>query len=201
MLNQNKPLLIGVTGGIGSGKSTVCRVFSCLGVPVYDADSRARWLMNNNDVLKSNIQLHFGESSYENGTLNREYITKIVFSDHNKLGVLNSITHPAVALDFENWVSRHSNHLYLIKEAALLIGSGAFKQLDELILVTAPIKVRVKRVLKRDSQRSESQIKDIIEKQQSETEMARFSNEILQNNGLEPILSQVLKLHKKYSKN
>jgi dephospho-CoA kinase len=200
MPNQNKPLLIGVTGGIGSGKSTVCRVFSCLGTPVYDADSRARWLMNNNDDLKQKIKKEFGQSSYKNGFLDRTYLAELVFSDPKKLTKLNSLTHPAVAFDFNNWVEKYSDSPYLIKEAALLIESGAYKQLDELILVSAPTETRIKRVLKRDSQRSESQIKEIIEKQLPEPEMAKYAKTIINNNGLEPILSQILKLNSIYSR-
>lgn len=195
MPNQNRPLLIGITGGIGSGKSTVCRVFNCLGVPVYDADSRARWLMNNNDVLIQKIKSEFGEASYKDNSLDRTYLAQLVFSDPEKLKKLNSLSHPAVAIDFENWVAKHTDAPYLIKEAALLIESGAYKQLDELILVSAPTEIRIKRVLKRDPQRSESQIKEIIEKQLSETEMAKHARTILNNNGLEPILSQILNLH------
>jgi len=200
MPNQNKPLLIGVTGGIGSGKSTVCHVFNCLGVPVYDADSRARWLMNNNDDLILKIKSEFGEASYQNGFLDRAYLAQIVFSNPEKLTKLNSLTHPAVAIDFEDWVSKHSATPYLIKEAALLIESGAYQQLDELILVSAPAEVRIKRVLKRDPQRSEIQIKEIIEKQLPESEMAKHAKKVLNNNGLESILSQILNLHLVFSK-
>lgn len=199
MLNQNKPLLIGITGGIGSGKSTVCRAFNCLGIPVYDADSRARWLMNNNDELILEIKSEFGEASYQNGSLDRTYLAQLVFADSEKLATLNSLTHPAVGIDFKNWVSKHSDSPYLIKEAALLIESGAYKQLDELILVSAPKEIRIKRVLKRDTHRSEIQIKEIIEKQLQETEMAKYAKTVLNNNGLEPILSQILKLHSKYT--
>jgi dephospho-CoA kinase len=200
MLNQNRPLLIGITGGIGSGKSTVCRVFNCLGVPIYNADSRARWLMNNNDELIQKIKNEFGQLSYKNGLLDRTYLAQLVFSNLEKLAKLNSLTHPAVAIDFENWVKLHYKAPYLIKEAALLIESGAYNQLDELILVSAPTETRIKRVLNRDSQRSKSQIKDIIEKQLPETEMAKHAKTILNNNGLEPILSHLLRLHLEFSK-
>lgn len=198
MPNQNKPLLVGITGGIGSGKSTICKIFSSFGVPVYDADSRARWLMNNNDGLILKIKNEFGEASYKDGFLDRTHLAQVVFSTPEKLKKLNSLTHPAVALDFENWVSWHSTVPYLIKEAALLIESASYKQLDELILVAAPIETRIKRVLKRDSQRSEIQIREIIEKQLPESEIAKYCKTILNNNGLEPILSQVLILHTKF---
>lgn len=200
MSRLNKPFLVGITGGIGSGKSTVCRVFNCLGTPVYDADSRARWLMNNNEELILKIKNEFGEASYQNGFLDRTYLAQIVFSNPEKLKKLNSLAHPTVAIDFKNWVLRHSDAPYLIKEAALLIESGAYKQLDELILVSAPTEIRIKRVVKRDTQRSEIQIKEIIGKQLSETEMAKYAKTILNNNGLEPILSQVVRLHTKYSR-
>lgn len=198
MPKQNRPLLVGITGGIGSGKSTICRVFCSLGVPVYDADSRARWLMNYDVGLVERIKKEFGDSSYENGVLNRVYLAKEVFSNPEKLATLNAITHPAVALDFEHWVKEHAHFNYLVKEAALLIESGAYKQLDKLILVSAPEEVRIQRVLKRDSQRSKEQVIDILNRQMPEHLMRKYSDLEILNSGSEHLLLKILKWHSEF---
>jgi dephospho-CoA kinase len=195
MLNQNRPLLIGITGGIGSGKSTVCRVFNCLGVPVYDADSRARWLMNNNKDLILKIRNEFGEASYKEGVLDRTYIAKLVFSDPEKLATINSLSHPIVALDFEDWVSKHLAYPYLIKEAALLIESDAYKQLDKLVLVIADENTRIARVLKRDPQRSKEEVMDIIKRQSSDYDKINHVHYVVYNNIDTTVLLKILELN------
>jgi dephospho-CoA kinase len=124
---MKRPLVVGITGGIGSGKSTVCKIFQSLRVPVTDADSRARFLMNHDDLVKTQIISAFGNDSYKEGLLNRNYIAQIVFNQPEKLALLNSITHPAVARDFEKWLRTHLDAPYVVKEAALLIEAGAQK--------------------------------------------------------------------------
>src|SRR5687767_11177847 len=116
-----KPLQIGITGGIGSGKSLVCKIFQHLGVPVYDADSHAKELMTTDGILISQIKKEFGDLSYhDDGSLNRVYLANHVFRDEKKLSLLNSLVHPRVAVDYSTWVKAHHTYAYVLKEAALL---------------------------------------------------------------------------------
>ncbi len=195
---SNRPKLVGITGGIGSGKSTICRIFSCLGVPTYDADSRARWLMNNDSVLIEKLKSEFGTECYKDGFLDRDFLGKLVFANPEKLAKLNAITHPAVAIDFENWVFKHQKYKYLVKEAALLIESGMYKQLDTLILVTAPEQVRIDRVLIRDPFRTSDDIRLMIQRQMPEKEKQAYSNIVIDNDGIKPVLYAVLDLHQQF---
>jgi dephospho-CoA kinase len=160
-----KPLLLGVTGGIGSGKSLVCRIFQVLGTPVYNSDLRAKQLMVEDEALIGQIKAAFGEQSYSKGNLNRQYLAEKVFSDSEKLELLNSLVHPAVGRDFRIWVDRNASQSYLLKEAALIFETGSNKLLDQTILVSAPQQLRIARVLCRDSQRTEEQVRAIISNQ------------------------------------
>ena len=170
---MKKTLQIGITGGIGSGKSTVCRVFSTLGVPVYDADSRAKSLMTTDGILMSQIKKEFGTLSFRSdGTIDREYLAQTVFQDKEKLAELNKLIHPRVALDFERWVSEQKND-YVLKEAALLFEAKSHQLLDKIIVVHAPAEVRIKRVLQRDPQRTRQQVEDIIQNQMSDEEKSK----------------------------
>jgi len=199
-MGQNKALLVGVTGGIGSGKSIVCKVFQTLGVPVYDADSKARWLMESDPNLINAIKNEFGEQSYVHNELQREYLAKIVFPNPEKLKILNALTHPAVAIDFEKWVTLNSNSPYLVKEAALFIESGSYKFLDKIILVTAPDKIKIERVLKRDKHRTEQEVKSIIERQFPDSEKRVHCDYEIVNDGSIPILQQIIDLNKEFKK-
>ncbi|MBC7390432.1 MAG: dephospho-CoA kinase [Opitutaceae bacterium] len=198
-MEQNKPLLVGVTGGIGSGKSLVCKVFQTLGVPVFDADSNARLLMQTDQDLIDSIKNEFGEQSYVNNELQRDYLAKIVFSNPEKLKVLNALTHPAIASDFEKWVKSNSNSQYLVKEAALFIESGSYKLMDKIILVTAPDKVKIERVLKRDKQRTEQEVKSIIDRQLPDSEKRLHCHYEIVNDG-NPMLQQIIELDKEFKK-
>ncbi|GAB5528524.1 MAG: hypothetical protein Roseis3KO_03010 [Roseivirga sp.] len=151
---MTKPLLVGLTGGIGSGKTTVSKVFLSLGVPVYYADDRGKWLMLHDEQLRAQVIQHFGAESYQGQELNRAYLAQRVFSDDDELQKLNALVHPAVGRDFAAWVSTHQNHPYLIKEAALIFEGGSYKQLDRVINVSATREMRLQRVLLRDLQRS-----------------------------------------------
>ena len=143
---------IGITGGIGSGKTTVCKIFESLGIPVYYADDRAKVLMTENKKLVDEIKKLIGDKSYfEDGSLNRQYIASVVFKNKNKLEQLNSLVHPAVAKDGILWQQSQSVVPYTLKEAALLIESGSFQALDYLITVWAPKETRIQRVIKRDN--------------------------------------------------
>jgi dephospho-CoA kinase len=191
---------IGITGGIGSGKSLVCRIFQVLGVPVYDADSRAKKLMTTDGILIDQIKKEFGTLSYNSGgELNREHISAKVFGNPERLKQLNELVHPRVAIDYEQWVQSHVKVRYVIKEAALLFESGSYKMLDEIILVTAPEELRIQRVLARDTHRTRNDIEKIIKNQLTEEEKAVKAHYILRNDEQELIVPQVLKLHERFN--
>jgi dephospho-CoA kinase len=192
----NKPLQIGITGGIGSGKSIVCRIFSCLGIPVYDADHRAKSIMTTDGILISSIRKEFGDLAYdENGTLNRKYLAEKVFADKKKLERLNSLVHPRVGVDYLKWVDQNNDVPYLLKEAALLFEAGSYKLLDKVIVVTAPEELRIERVLKRDPHRSKQQLMEILQQQWPESEKIRLADYILINDDRDLLLPRVIELH------
>ena len=183
----------GVTGGIGSGKSTVCRILESKGYPVYYADDRAKWLMENDDDCKKLIITEFGNQSFIDGKINREYLAKTVFADAKKVEKLNKIVHPAVAKDFENWIEQQTSNI-IFKEAALLFETGSYQQLDKIILVTAPEEIRIKRVLARDSHRDYEQVKHIISKQLSDNDKAKKADFTVENIKKEDLEAQVLEI-------
>ena len=195
---MNKPLLVGVTGGIGAGKSVVCKIFSSLGIPVYDADSRAKVLMTEDPELVDEIKILFGEQSYVNGQLNRPFLAAQVFPNEENLKKLNGLVHPAVARDTRRWIQEHHEQPYLIKEAALMIESGSYQSLDLLIVVTAPEELRIQRVLQRDAHRSREQVLDILGNQLSEEDRLEKANEVIQNDEETMVLPQVLELDRKF---
>lgn len=189
-------LKIGVTGGIGSGKTTVCKIFDTLSIPVYYADDRAKQLMmQNQDLIKKIISV-FGKNSYfENGELNRKYIAGIAFHNKTKLEKLNKIVHPAVKKDFENW-SRSQIAPYIIKEAALLFEAGSYKDLDYNILVSAPLEIRIKRVMMRDNI-DQNSILDRVKNQLPEEKKLKLADFIIVNDGKHSLIQQVFDLDKK----
>lgn len=197
---MSKPLQIGITGGIGAGKSVICRVFHCLGTPVYDADSQAKNLLSTDKVLRQQIISHFGEQAYlDSGQVNRKYLATTVFADREKTAILNKLVHPRVGRDYENWLNQNRNVAYVIKEAALLIESGSYQTLDYLITVTAPVQERIKRVKLRDPHRDEQQIREIINLQGSEDAKTEKSDYIIANDNKQLAVPLVLKLHHIFS--
>lgn len=189
-------LKIGITGGIGAGKSIVCRMFEQLGIPVYDADSRAKWVMNHDNELRRELEATFGVQTYsEAGGLNRSYLAGKVFNDPEQLTLLNKLVHPHVKADFIQWVEGQKQAPYVIKEAALMYESEAWRQMDQIIAVFAPLPVRVKRVLQRDQQRSEAEVQAIINKQLSEEDKMKRAEHVLYNDDQLLVIPQVLKLH------
>ncbi len=195
-------LKIGITGGIGSGKSTVCKVFGSINIPIYDADTEAKKIMITNSTLIKEIKENFGEKSYtEDGQLDRRHLAKIVFNDKEKLNLLNSLVHPKMKNHFSDWCKKHSNSPYVIKEAALMFESGAYKTLDKVITVYAPKDVRLERVIGRDKFRTKEEIEGIFEKQMSEEEKIEKADFCITNDGKEMIIPQVLKLHQLFTKN
>ena len=197
---MQKPIQIGITGGIGSGKSLVCKIFGVLGVPAYDADSRAKNLMTTDGILIDQIKKEFGSLSYDvKGGLNREFLSATVFSKQDKLKQLNALVHPRVAVDYKQWVEAHAGNKYVLKEAALLFESGSYRELDKIILVTAPKEIRIERVLARDNHRTKEDVEKIIRNQISEEEKEAKANFIIRNNESELIVPQVLNLHRRFN--
>jgi dephospho-CoA kinase len=195
----SKPFQVGITGSIGSGKSLICRIFSTLGAPVYDADSHAKELMTTDGILMSGIRKEFGDLSYTgDGSLNRIYLAENVFHDVVKLERLNNLVHPRVAVDYGNWVEEHQHFPYVIKEAALLFEAGSYRMLDRIIVVHAPLELRIKRVLKRDPHRTVEQIKAIVEKQMPDDEKLKRADTIVVNDESELLIPQVLTLHNEF---
>ena len=193
------PLQIGITGGIGAGKSLVARIFQTLGVPVYDADSRAKYVMTTDGILISNIKKEFGELSFrQDGSLNRSYLSELVFRDEKRLGKLNELVHPRVAHDYQEWVAEHGQYEYLIKEAALLFESGSYKQLDHVILVIAPESLRIERVTRRDKGRSSDQVRQIMAQQMSDEEKTKLADTVVWNDESRLVIPQVLELHERF---
>lgn len=188
-------LKIGITGGIGSGKTTISRIFSTLGAPVYNADARARWLMEHDANLIRNIKASFGESSYlEEGKLNSRYISSIVFNNKERLRELNSFVHPAVGRDFKRWAEANS-FPYVLKEAALLFESGSYKLLDKVIVVACPEELRIKRTLARDPHRTKEEVTAIIQRQLPEGEKIARADFVIHNDEKSLVIPQVLRLH------
>ena len=174
-------LKVGITGGIGSGKSTITSLFHDLGVPIYNSDERAKWLLSNDVDLMDQIKILFGQESYSNNKLNRAHIANIVFQDNDMLKQLNAIVHPLVKIDFENWLLLQKKEPLVIKEAAILIESGAYKELDVLIVVLADKKTRIKRVINRDNV-SKEEVEKRMETQISDSERLKFANFSVDNN-------------------
>ena len=174
-------LKVGITGGIGSGKSTITSLFHNLGVPIYNSDERAKWLMSNDVDLMDQIKILFGQESYSNNKLNRAHLANIVFQNHDLLKQLNAIVHPLVKIDFENWLLLQKKEPLVIKEAAILIESGAYIELDILIVVFANKEIRIKRVMNRDNVAKED-VEKRIETQLSDSERLKFAHYSIENN-------------------
>ena len=192
---------IGITGGIGAGKSLVCKIFELLGVPNYPADARAKWLQENNNEVRNQILELLGEKAYlETGSLNRPYISKIVFEYPDKLKGLNQIVHPAVAHDFEEWCKQHKDKPFILKEAALLFETGSYQQLDATILVYAPEELRLSRTKSRDPHRKTEDIRKIMNQQISQEKSKQLADHIIYNDGQKSLIQQCNQLYKNLSR-
>jgi len=193
-------LKIGITGGIGSGKSTVCSIFEHLGAPIYNADNRAKQLMQEDEDLKKKLRLAFGWDVYDKeDKLDREYLAKIVFNNPPQLRILNQIVHPAVFDDYAAWVKEQEEKgaPYSVKEAALLVEAHSYKKLDKLIVVTCPIDTRLERIMKRDNIRREEVLKR-IENQLSDKDRLDHADYVIKNAPSFSLIEQVLELHKTF---
>lgn len=191
---------VGLTGGIGSGKTTVSKFLLDYGIPVYNSDSKGKTLMNANLELKNNIVSIFGERVYDNGILNTNLLSNIVFNDSTKIEQLNNLVHPKVAQDFNQWVGKNNNKPILVKEAAILIESGAYLNMDKIILVVSEKSTRINRVSKRDNFDLES-IEKRINLQLKDNEKIKYADYIIENNSsLEHLKLEVLKVVNKIRK-
>ena len=188
-------LKIGLTGGIGSGKSTVAKVFEVLGMPVYYADDAAKKLMNEEGPLKQQIQKIFGATAYRNGQLDRKYVADIVFKKPDKLQLLNALVHPATINDAQKWMQRQRTS-YAIKEAALIFESGAQQQLDYVIGVYAPTPLRIQRTMQRDGI-TEEEVIARINKQMDENSKMQLCDFVIINDEEQLLIPQVVEVHKK----
>lgn len=190
------PLQIGVTGGIGSGKSVVCQVFQALGVPVYEADARAKWLTEHDPILKADIVRVLGPDAYDVlGRYDRSWVAAQVFTDPERLLALNGVIHPRVFADTATWVNQHIGLPYVIKEAALMQAAGQGNSLDKVIVVHAPVTLRIERIRKRDPHRSAAEIQHIIDRQISDAERFKMADYVLENDESQLLLPQILRLH------
>lgn len=188
---------IGITGGIGSGKTTVCKIFESLGVPVFYADDEWKKLLEKSEI---SLQLKkvFGEKIFSKNQLNKKLLAKIVFADKKKLAQLNAIAHPAVAKRFDEWCEENSSHPYLIHEAALIFEAGVNKHLEAVVHVHAADELRIERVMKRDKI-TKAEIVIRMKNQFSEKKKMTLATYVLSNNESELLIPQILKLHKKFS--
>lgn len=191
-------LKVGVTGGIGSGKSIICRLFALLGIPIYDSDARAKWVMQHHPDLHQELSATFGPAAFEaaTGQLNRSYLAQLVFTDPLKLTLLNSLVHPRVKQDFIDWATAAAkNAPYIIKEAALMYETEAHKQVNKMILVTAPVPLRLTRTRQRDSHRTVADIEAIMQKQLDDTEKIKRADFIITNDEQHLVIPPVLAIH------
>ena len=189
-------LRIGLTGGIGSGKTTVAQIFNVLGIPVYSSDDSAKRLMNEDEHLKKKIIHSFGKESYRDGKLNRKYLADVAFSDQQKTELLNSLVHPATIKDAIAWMEKQ-NARYVIKEAALIFESGSNQFLDFVIGVKSPLSLRIERIMKRNNVTAE-EVALRMNLQMDEDEKLNRCDFIIINDEKEMLIPQVLSLHQKF---
>lgn len=188
-------LKVGLTGGIGSGKSTVAKVFETLGIPVYKADDEAKRLMTTDPELIKQIKFHFTDQAYQNNKLNKPYLSAVVFNNKRQLELLNSIVHPFTIEDGKAWMERQKTP-YAIKEAALIFESGSQGEFDIIIGVYAPETLRIHRTIQRDKT-NKDQVKSRMENQIKEEVKMKLCDEVLINNEQELLLPQIVALHEK----
>ena len=197
-ITQHLTPRIGITGGIGSGKTTVCHIFEALGIPVYYADTRAKWLTTHDPALKKAIVALLGQEAYlAEGTYNRAFVSEQVFHHADTLAALNRLVHPAVERDSATWHAEQAakGAPYTLKEAALMVESGSYRLLDALIAVTAPEAVRIQRVMQRDGL-AETAVRARLNNQLPEAAKVALANYVVVNDGTRLLLPQVLAIHR-----
>lgn len=186
-------MVVGLTGGIGSGKSTIAKAFAALGIAVFNSDEQAKALIATDAQVKERIIAAFGEEAYHNGEYNRTYIAQIVFNNSEKLAILNGIVHPALAEYFKRWAKEQTSP-YVLKEAAILFESGSYKDCDYIITVTAPEEVRIARVMARDHC-TEAQVRARMAQQWSDVQRIALSNAVIENIDLEKAKKEVKRIN------
>ncbi|GAA4282381.1 dephospho-CoA kinase [Gaetbulibacter aestuarii] len=186
-------IIVGLTGGIGSGKTTVAKMFKKLGIPVYIADKEAKKLMRRSKVIKRKLIELFGDEAYKEGELNKPFIADRIFNDKSLLDKMNAIVHPRVAKHFKQWVDKQDAP-YVIKEVAILFETGGYKQCDFVITVTAPKGIKMTRLMQRDDT-SESKIEAIMKNQWTDDKRLNFTDFKIENINLEDTKSQVFDIH------
>lgn len=187
---------IGLTGGIGSGKSVVCKIFSTLGVSVFHSDEVSRYLIDHDQLVIDEVKRIFGHDIYRNGKVDRKKLSQQVFTNREMLKKLNSILHPVVAEVFNGWIEKCKSSSYIIKEAAILFESGTDKELDGVITVSAPESIRISRVMERDGT-TEEEVLQRIRNQMNEEERLSRSDKVIVNDGHRLVIPQVLEVHNK----
>ncbi|MEI7801993.1 MAG: dephospho-CoA kinase [Bacteroidota bacterium] len=186
---------IGITGGIGSGKSTICRVFETLGVPVFYADAEAKKIQNEDETVRNAIIALFGNEVYSTEGLNRKLVAEKVFADKNLLEQLNKIVHPATITAFEKWQEKNADKPYCLKEAAILFETGIADSLDKIIVVTAPDELKINRIIERDKSTREEVIAR-MKNQLSDEEKIKRADFVIVNDEKQAIIPQIMKVHK-----
>lgn len=181
--------IIGLTGGIGSGKTTIANYFQSMGIPIYIADNQARKIMQSDEII-SEIKKIFGETVFENEVLNREKLAGIVFKNPEKLEQLNKIIHPAVKKHFNKWVQNHKNEPFVIYEAAILFESGSYKKCDKIITVISPLETRIQRVMQRDNA-TRDQVLQRISRQWDDNQRISKSDFVIENDNIEKTKQKV----------
>ena len=193
---MTRPLQIGVTGGIGSGKSIVCRILKAFGVPVYEADERARWLVDHDPILRADIRRLLGPNAYEaNGRYNRPWVAGQVFGRPELLEQLNALIHPRVYADTLAWVEAQAGAPYVVKEAALMRAAGDGNTLDKVVVVHAPLDLRLQRIRHRDPHRTDDEIRSIIDRQMPDEERLKLADFVIYNDERQLLIPQVVRLH------
>ena len=188
------PYLIGITGGIGSGKSTVSQIISHLGYKVYDSDARAHEIINDNKLIKDKLIESFGSDIYQGSKFNKKYVSKLIFNDESAKTKINSIVHPEVINDFKNWVKENKIEKFLFKESALLFESSSYKDLDRTVYIYCDKDIRIERIKIRDPHRSRNEIEKIINNQISSDEANKLTDYKLVNDEKKLLLPKVVKL-------
>ena len=192
-------LLIGLTGGIGTGKTFCANIFESLEVPVYYSDVRAKQLMTEHEGIRAQLIEHFGAEVYDQqGSLNRAYLARRIFNNKDDLSYINSVVHPAVRGDFVEWVTLHGNSLYVIQESAILYDTGAYQLFDKMILVHAPMDLRIRRIMVRDGV-SRSDVRDRMNNQSDLSKFHSQADFIIQNDGESSVIQQVYNIHRRLS--
>ncbi len=190
---------IGVTGGIGAGKSVICRVFGTLRVPVYNADARAQLIMDKDEGVRHLLLRAFGKGVFKGGRPDRKAMASLVFGNNRALETINGIVHPAVRSDFMSWLEKNSGVSYIIKEAAILFETGTWKELDGTILITAPVRLRTERIMKRDGI-TEREVHRRMESQWPDDRKEPLAGMVIVNDDIKPVLPVLLELHDELSR-